>query len=152
MNWTLFLLSVITGVGPALLHAESWQAERNLHKRVEKGLEVAESQLDEARQIYRNENPYKAQTHLELSLDTAMEAYQMIVDSGEDMRKRAGRYKKIEIQLRGIYRKLQDHEAQVDILDRGPVERTRQTISNMQDALLESLFQGGTLAPVQKVD
>ncbi len=148
---SFIILVLLTGFGGTLVCADSWQSERNLHKRVEKGLEVAEAQLDEARKIYRDGDPYKAQDQLEVSLDTAMEAYQMIVDSGEDMRRRAGRFKKIEIQIRGLLRKLEDHEKQVVVLDRGPVERTRQTVSNMQDNLLRSMFQGGTLPPVEKV-
>ncbi len=145
------ILVLLAGFGGPFLRAGGWQAERNLYKRVEKGLETADAQLDEARKIYREGNPYKAQEQMDVSLDTALEAYQMIVDSGEDMRKRAGRFKKIEIQMRGILRKLEDYNAQVELLDRGPVHRAWQTVSRMQDQLLKSMFQGGTLPPVERV-
>ena len=148
----LLMLAITLSAGFLLLADQpSWKTERDLHKRVEKGLEVTEQQLDDARKTYRERDPYKAQEELAVALDTAMEAYQMIVDSDEDMRKRAGRFKKIEIQLRGILRKLEDHERQVDVLDRGPVERARKTVSRMQDNLLKSMFSGGTLPPVEKV-
>jgi len=147
----LLIPLLLAGCWPAMTLADQWQSERNLYKRVEKGLEVADGQLDEARKIYREGDPYKAQEQLKTALDTAMEAYQMIVDSGEDMRRRAGRFKKMEIQVRGIYRKLEDYHMQVDILDRGPVDRTRETLGKMQDNLLKSMFQGGTLPPVEKV-
>lgn len=145
------MLILLAGFGQPLLRADDWPTERNIYKRVERGLEVAESQLDEARKIYREGDPYKAQEQMERSLDTAMEAYQVIVDSGEDMRKRAGRYKKVEIQMRGILRKLEDYNAQVELLDRGPVHRAWQTIGRMQEQLLKSMFQGGTLPPVERV-
>lgn len=135
----------------ACAQAEDWRAERDIRKRVEQGLDAAESQLDKARKIYREGDPYKAQEQLDVSVDTILEAYQMVVDEGEDMRKRAGRYKKVEIQLRGIFRKLEDFERQAEVLDRGPVERARKTVSRMQDALLKSMFQGGKLPPVEKV-
>ncbi|MCW5966007.1 MAG: hypothetical protein KIT83_18360 [Bryobacterales bacterium] len=151
MKRTLAILLILAGFGTALVRADGWQSERNFYKRVEKGLEVAEQQFDEARKIYRQGDPYEAQAQLEVALDTAMEAYQMIVDSGEDMRRRASRFKKIEIQMRGFLRKLEDYNAQVDLLDRGPVHRTWQTVSLMQDNLLKSMFQGGPLPPVEKV-
>lgn len=128
-----------------------WRDERDIRKRVERGLDVGEEQLDASRKTYRDGDPYKAQEELDQSIDTLLEAYQMIVDEGEDMRKRSGRYKKIEIQLRGIFRKLEDYELQVAVLDRGPVERARQTVSRMQDKLLRSMFQGGPLPPAEKV-
>lgn len=151
MKRAFAILILLAGIGTGALRADTWQSERNFYKRVEKGLEVAEAQLDEARKIYREGDPYKAQAQMEQSLDTAMEAYQMIVDSAEDMRKRAGRFKKIEIQLRGILRKLEDFNAQVDLLDRGPVHRAWQTVSIMQDHLLKSMFQGGALPPAERV-
>lgn len=146
------ILVLLAACGAALLRADGWQSERNLYKRVEKGLEAAEARFDDARKTYREGDPYKAQEQLEQFLDIAMEAYQMIVESGEDMRKRSGRFKKIEIQIRGILRKLEDYEKQVDLLDRGPVERTRTTVGRMQDNLLKSMFQGGVLPPVEKVN
>lgn len=151
MLWSFAILILLAGFGPALLRADSWQEERNFYRRVEKGMEAASAQLDEARKTYREGDPYKAQEQLEACVDIALEAYDMIVESGEDMRKRSGRFKKAEIQLRSIYRKLEDHEKTVDIVDRGPVQRARQTISNMQDNLLNSMFRGGTLPPAEKV-
>jgi tetratricopeptide (TPR) repeat protein len=150
MRWSI-CLPLLGLLLAAPVCAEDWQGEKNLYKRAEKGLEVAEAQLDAARETYRNGDPYKAQAELEDSLETIMEAYQVIVDSGEDMRKRASRFKKFEIRLRGIYRKMEDHETQAEVLDRGPIERARQTVSKMQDKLLEGMFQGGPLASVEKV-
>jgi tetratricopeptide (TPR) repeat protein len=131
--------------------AGDWRAQKDIRKRVEAGLDVAEAQIDASRKIYREGDPYKAQEELEEAVDTALEAYQMIVDEGEDMRKRAGRYKKIEIQLRGLLRKLEDYENQADLVDRGPIQRAKQTATRMQDSLLKSMFQGGKLPPVEKV-
>jgi hypothetical protein len=145
------ILLLLAAFGCEPVRADGWQQERNLYKRVERGLETAEAQLDEARKIYREGDPYKAQDQMEVALKTAMEAYQAIVDSGEDMRKRAGRFKKVEIQMRGILRKLEDYNAQVELLDRGPVHRAWQTVSRMQDQLLKSMFEGGPLPPVERV-
>jgi hypothetical protein len=139
---------VAVGETPA---GADWRAEKDLRKRVEAGLVVAEEQIDTSRKTYREGDPYKAQEQLEVAVDTALEAYQAIVDEGEDMRKRAGRYKKIEIQLRGLLRKLEDFENQADLLDRGPIQRAKQTTTRMQDSLLKSMFQGGKLPPVEKV-
>jgi hypothetical protein len=80
-----------------------------------------------------------------------LEAYQIVVDEGADMRKRARHYKKIEIELRGIYRKLEDFELQAEVLDRGPIQRAAKTVSRMRDSLLDAMFQGGKLPPVEKV-
>lgn len=134
-----------------MMCAESWQDERNLYRRVERGMEMASAKLDEARKTYSSGDPYKSQEQLETCVDIALEAYSMIVESGEDMRKRATRFKKSEIILRGIYRKLEEHEKAVDIVDRGPVERARQTVSKMQDNMLSGMFQGGKLRPVEKL-
>lgn len=134
-----------------MLCADSWQDERNLYRRVERGMAAASAKLDEARKTYRSGDPYKSQEQVEMCVDIALEAYDMIVESGEDMRKRSSRFKKSEIALRGIYRKLEEHENAVDIVDRGPVERARKTISKMQDNILNGMFQGGPLPPVEKV-
>lgn len=130
---------------------KDWRAERDIHKRVERGLEVAEDQLDAARKVYRKGDPYEAQAKLDEALDTMLEAYRMVVDEGADMRKQARRYKKIEIELRGISRKLEDFELQAEVLDRGPIQRAAKTVSRMRDNLLDAMFQGGKLPPVEKV-
>lgn len=130
---------------------KDWRAEGDIRKRVELGLKVAEDQLDAARRVYRKGDPYEAQAQLEGSLDTMLEAYGTIVDEGEDMRKNARRYKKVEIALRGIFRKLEDFERQAEVVDRGPVMRAQQTVSRMRDNLLKAMFQGGMLPPVEKV-
>ncbi len=130
---------------------KDWRMEEDTRKRVELGLKVAEEQLDAARKVYRKGDPYEAQAQLEVSLDTMLEAYRMVVEEGEDMRKNARRYKKVEITLRGISRKLEDFERQAEVVDRGPIMRAQQTVSLMRDNLLKSMFQGGKLPPVEKV-
>lgn len=130
---------------------KDWRAERDIRKRVEQGLKVAEDQLDSARKVYRKGDPYEAQAKLDEAVDTMLEAYQMVVDEGADMRKEARRYKKVEIGLRGIYRKLEDFERQAEVVDRGPIQRAEKTVSRMRDSLLKAMFQGGNLPPVEKV-
>lgn len=131
---------------------EDWRAERDVRKRVELGLKVAEHQLDEARKVYRSGDPYQAQAGLEESVDTMLEAYQILVDTGDDMRKQARRYKKIEIDLRGILRKLEDFRMQAEVVDRGPIERAAETVSRMRENMLKAMFEGGKLPPVEKVE
>jgi|GEM_PF-2311856 len=148
-SFAILLLAIV--FIPGIACAEAWRQETNLYRRVERGMETAFLEMEQARKIYREGNPYKSQEHLETSIDTALAAYHEIVESGEDMRKRSRQFKKVEIQLRAIHRNLEDFEKQVEMVDRGPVERARQTISKMQDNLLNSMFQGGVLPSIEKV-
>lgn len=148
---TLALLFVAFAVSLAA-QTKDWRAERDVRKRAELGLKAAESQLDDARQVYRSGDPYQAQAGLGEAVDTMLEAYQMVVDAGDDMRKQARRYKKVEIGLRGILRKLEDFQMQAEVVDRGPIERAAQTVSRMRDNMLKAMFEGGKLPPVEKVE
>ena len=142
----LFVLAASVAAQP-----KDWRAEDDIRKRAELGLKVAEDQLESARAVYRKGDPYEAQAQLEESLATMLEVYQMILEEGEDLRKNARRYKKVEITLRGIARRLEDFERQAEVVDRGPIARARQTVSLMRDNLLHAMLQGGKLSPVEKV-
>lgn len=142
---------ILAFVASLAAQPSDWRAEGDVRKRAEQGLKVAEEQLETARAIYRKGDPYQAQAQLDESLDTMLAVYRMIVEEGEDLRKNARRYKKVEIAMRGIARRLEDFEKQTEVVDRGPIARARQTVSLMRDNLLHAMLQGGDLPPVEKV-
>ena len=77
------------------------------------------------------------------------DAYQTMVQTGRDARKKPGGFKELEIALRQHVRQLQDIGGALSFDQRDPVVKAKEQASNIRDELLKALF-GSENAPNRK--
>ena len=116
------------------------KAEHNLERRSELALANAESALDKARETYKNgdEQPFKsALEELSESIDLCK---QSLDESGKNARKSPKYFKKAEIGIRHLIRRLDNFRIEMSIDDRGPVEKLQERAHGLQEAILHEIM------------
>jgi len=136
---------------PALLFAAGARAdltaaknEPNLEKRAGLALDNARDALKAARAAYMDKGDPKATSAaLQEIVDSVQLAYDSLVATGKDPRRKPKHFKHAEIRTRELMRQLDDFRAQMSALDRDEIEQTRRSIQKIHDALLEGIMGAG---------
>ncbi len=138
------MLSALLFAGGARADLTAAKNEPNLEKRAALALDNARDALKAAQTAYMEKGDLKATSAaLQEISDSVQLAYDSLVATGKNPRKKPKYFKHAEIRTRELMRQLDDFRAQMSALDRDEIEQTRRSIQKIHDALLEGIMGGG---------
>ena len=110
--------------------------EPNLEKRSEKALENANMAVDEARKAYKSADLAGFGSRLREVEESAELSYQSLQDTGKAARRSPKFFKRAEMKLHAITKRLEALGSEVNFEDRVPVEATRKKLSDLEDKIV----------------
>jgi len=132
----LILVSVLAAWGDI----ESVKTEPNLEKRSERALANAQTSLDRARESYQKGNDEGLKDAFEELGESIEVCKQSLDESGKNARKRPKYFKKAEIGIRQLIRRLETFKVEMSIDDREPVGKLLQRAHQLQESILEDIM------------
>ena len=127
---------------PAAADLKQAMAESNLEKRSALALENAEAALKAAREAYqKGENDRMASeiAEVEQSVDLA---YDSLTQTGKDPRRSPRWFKHAEIETRGLERRLETAQQEMNYADRPALDKVRDRVRQVHEDLLMGLMEG----------
>ena len=119
----------------------SVMAEDNLEKRSDLALKEAETQLSAATKAYSGGPDLEAfVTHIEAVGDLAQLSLKSLQDSGKRARKSPKYFKRAELKLRSLLRRLETLEREVSAEDRPPIAETKSLVSTAREQILNDIM------------
>ena len=116
------------------------KSEPNLEKRSELALEHANVALDAARDDYNAGDVGKSQSELEEVCDSVDLAYEALADTGKDPHKDSKFFKRAELRINELMRRLESLAPGMSGVDRGTLDNVRARISAVHDKLLTGIM------------
>ena len=120
---------------------ERIQRENNPIKRAELQVELAEKTFDEAARLYEKGQSDQGLATLQEMLAMVTEAHDGLFSTGRDPRKKPKGFKKAEIKLRELARKLEDLRVSLPTYDREDVRKVIERVSEMHENLLYGIMR-----------
>ena len=136
------LLMVLSLAGSLRADLKQVLAERNLQRRSILAVENAVKAYQTMRTAYETgelEAVSAAATEIQESVQVAHAA---LVSTGKDPRKSPKYFKKAEIDLRDLVKRLTGFQHQMDFSDRPMLDKVKATVERIHDELLVGLMQG----------
>ena len=119
----------------------SVMAEPNLEKRSDLALKEAENELTAATNVYAGASELKAfETHIEAVGSLAQFSLKSLRDSGKRANKSPKYFKRAELKLRSLLRRLDNLQREVSGEDRPAVEKTKTLVSTVHDQILSDIM------------
>lgn len=116
------------------------KSEPNLEKRSELALAHANVALDAARDDYNAGEVGKTQSELEEVCDSVDVAYEALADTGKDPHKDPKFFKRAELRINELLRRLESLAPGMTGVDRGTLDNVRARISAVHDKLLTGIM------------
>jgi hypothetical protein len=145
MNARFLLTLMLLGPGTAvLLHADLAQvkAEQNLEKRSKLALDYAELALKNARAAYDNGDNAKATGGVAEVLESVRLAEDSLKETGKNPRRSPKYFKKAEIETRGLLKKIESFQDEMNVADRPMLDPLRTKVQQVHDDLLMGIMEG----------
>ena len=117
-------------------------AEPNLEKRARLALDESDAAFDAARSHYREGDTGGVESDAARIADSANLALLSLNQTGKDPRKSPHWFKIAEIRMRGLLRKLETLEREMDFADRPMIEKAKTEVERVHDKLLLGLLEG----------
>jgi hypothetical protein len=118
----------------------SVKTEANLEHRSELALANANSALDEARSAYGSGDSNKTETALQEVDESVTLAYDSLSATGKDPRKSPRYFKKAEMSIRMLLRRLEGVAENFSVSDRAKIETVRDHVSEIHDNLIQGIM------------
>ena len=112
------------------------KTEPNLEKRSEKALANANIAIDEARMAYKSADLAGFGSWLKEVEESADLSYQSLQDTGKAARRSPKFFKRAEMKMHALAKRLEALGADVDFEDRVLVEATRKKLSDLEDKIV----------------
>ena len=139
----LTLAFLVLAVAPAWANLDAAKAEPNLEKRSGLALENASQALRAAQDAYMAQGDMKK---VSASLEEVSASVELAYDSLQQTHKNPSRspkyFKKAEIDIRALSRRLDDFRAQMSVEDRDQIDKVRAVVQKADDGLLEGIMGG----------
>lgn len=129
------LLIVLTAVA-ACADIQSVMTEPNLEKRSERALANADAELDVARKANREQDSKAFSSALDQVRQSIELCYKSLQESGKAARKSPKYFKKAEMKLRDIAKRLDNMEKDVMMDERGPVISLKKRVEELNEQLV----------------
>jgi hypothetical protein len=110
--------------------------EPNLEKRSERALEHANNVIDEARKAYKAPDPEVFKSLIREVEESAELSYKSLQDTGKAARRSPKFFKRAEMKLHALAKRLAALSAEVSLEDRTEVETVRKTLSDLEDKIV----------------
>ena len=116
------------------------KSEPNLEHRSELALTNANSALDAARNAYDSGDEAKAEAALEEVRESVDLAYDSLSSTGKDPRRSPKYFKKAEMSIRLLLRRIEGVAQSFSFADRSRIEHIRDHVSEIHDNLIEGIM------------
>jgi len=134
-------LTGMTGASGADELAQA-RAEPNLEKRARLALDESVAAFEAARSDYQREDTERVAADAVRIVDSVDLALLSLKQTGKDPRKSSRWFKYAEIQTRGLLRKLDTLERDMNFADRPLLEKAKTEVQQVHDKLLQGLMEG----------
>jgi uncharacterized protein YPO0396 len=118
------------------------RAEPNLEKRARLALDESAAALEAARSDYQEGETDRVAADAAKIVDSVDLAFLSLNQTGKDPRKSSRWFKYAEIQTRGLLRKLDTLERDMNFADRPLLEKAKTQVQQVHDKLLHGLMEG----------
>ena len=122
---------------------DSVMVEQNLEKRSELALKEADTRISAASKAYAENDSKAFQLHVDAVGELAQFSLKSLKDSGKNAKKSPKYFKRAELKLRSILRRLETLEKDVLADDRAPVEKVKATVSTVHEQVLHDIMSKG---------
>jgi hypothetical protein len=112
------------------------KAEPNLEKRSDKALENASAQIDAARKAWQESDAKMFRAAVAEVRESAELSYDSLRATGKNPSKRPKYFKRAELKMRELMRRLDGLKQEVDFDNREPVETVKLRIQELHEELL----------------
>lgn len=133
MARTFVLFLFIAAAAQADLN--SVKTEANLERRSELALEYANSAVDDAKNTYEQE-PKDLAAHLDEVRQAVELSYKSLQDTGKAARRRPKYFKRAEMRIRALVKRLDNLEREVAYEDRGTVLSAKKRLEEVRDQMV----------------
>jgi len=126
----------------SLLFADlnSVMSEPNLEKRSDRALDNAEHALTEARKAYHAADNAGFKTALQEVGDSVDLSYNSLKSTGKSARRNPKYFKRAEMRLRDLTKRLDNLEKEMAMDDRPAVSALKKRVDQMNDQLVQEIF------------
>ncbi|MGA2040359.1 MAG: hypothetical protein ABSH42_13865 [Bryobacteraceae bacterium] len=118
------------------------RSEPNLEKRARLALDQSAAALEAARSDYQKGDTDRVVADAARIVDSVDLAFLSLNQTGKDPRKSSRWFKYAEIQTRGLLRKLDTLERDMNFADRPVIEKAKTEVQQVHDKLLLGLMEG----------
>ena len=118
------------------------RSEPNLEKRARLALDQSAAALEAARSDYQKGDTDRVVADAARIVDSVDLAFLSLNQTGKDPRKSSRWFKYAEIQTRGLLRKLDTLERDMNFADRPVIEKAKTEVQQVHDKLLLGLMKG----------
>ena len=135
-------IALALGFGAVALASglDAIKAEPNLEKRSKLALDYANSEIDAARQAYSSGDMKGSTAALVEVRDAVDLCVQALDDTHKDARKSPKAFKRAEMDIREMIRRLRSLEDDFSLDDRGEVLKTEQRLQEVHDDLITRIM------------
>ncbi len=130
------LLAMLLAVQVVRADLADVKNELNLEKRSEKALENANIAVDEARKAYKSADLAGFGSRLREVEESAELSYQSLQDTGKAARRSPKFFKRAEMKMHAVAKRLEALGADVSFEDRAVVEAARKKLSDLEDKIV----------------
>ncbi|MEO8129394.1 MAG: hypothetical protein ABJF23_02195 [Bryobacteraceae bacterium] len=110
--------------------------EPNLEKRSEKALENANTAMDEAKKAYKARDFAGFKARVQEVEESAELSYLSLEETGKAARRSPKFFKRSEMKIHALTKRLEALAAEVSLEDRGLVEAARKNLSDLEDKIV----------------
>ena len=140
---TFLLLSIACALcASATADLSKARAEQNLERRSKLALDNAASELQAAREAYRNNESEKVTAHIVEIGESVDLAYAALKQTNKDPRRSPKWFKSAEIATRDLLRKLDTFQQDMSFNERAEVDPVKTKVQQVHDDLLVGLMEG----------
>jgi hypothetical protein len=116
------------------------KAEPNLEKRSERALDNADRQIDAARKAYAAGDVNSTRQALHEVRASVELSYTSLQETGKNPRRSPKHFKRAEVRIREMLRRLRGLEDEFSVEDRPPVQEVEQRLQEIHDELLTGIM------------
>jgi hypothetical protein len=133
---------IMLGSAVAWADLEKVKAERNLERRSRAAIENADRALKEAREAYNRGDMEQAEAGIAEVRESVDLAKTSLVETGRNPRRSPRWFKRAEIALRDLIKRLDAFHRDMNVADREMLEETIARVHEVHEAILLGLMEG----------
>jgi DNA repair ATPase RecN len=122
------------------LDLNSVKAEPNLDRRAELALDNAGASLDRAKTLYANAEYEKSQEATREIADSVEVCLEALKATGKDFRKNAKQFKRIEMRIQLLVRRVKGFAQSVSVQDRPEIVKVQHRLEEINDEIVTGIF------------
>lgn len=136
----LFPVLLVTCLAVAGKEFPAVMAEQNLERRSDLALREADQAVSDAKSAYVEQKEQDFQTRLADVEELVELSYKSLQDTGKRARRSPKFYKRAELSVRALIRRLDSLSGEVSVDDREPVAATRKKLNDLHDQILNDIM------------